>query len=56
MITFGTVVATGKLVDKLQNCGGDCSGPIRDESLNQGKGRGNREEDISKVKPTVLGI
>lgn len=29
---------------------------MRDESMNQGEGRGNREEDIFKVKPTGLGV
>lgn len=54
-ITLGTVT-TVKLVDRLQNHEGDYSSTMRDESLNQGAGRGNEEVDISKVKLTRLGI
>lgn len=57
MISFGTVAAAVKLVDRLQNHGGDCRGPVRGEVFTQGEGRGNREEDtLSNVRPTGLGV
>lgn len=56
MYSLDTVAAAVSLADTLQNHGGNYSGPMRDEHLNQRESRGNREEDISEVKVTGLEV